>query len=81
MGPPYQPGGPLKLAGSVLVPPGARLGASGGIQNPIQLVRHPTPQARKLDQPGKNPARNTSKSAPVVKKSSFGIGFYPRGFV
>ena len=33
----------------------------------------------KLDQPGKSPARNTSKSAPVVEKSSFGICFYHQG--
>ena len=37
------------------------------------------PKQGKLDQPGKNPAPNTSKSAPVVKKSKSGICFYPVG--
>ena len=45
----------------------------------IKLVRYPTPQARKLDQPGKNPAQNTSHSAPVVEKLMSSIGFYPQG--
>ena len=28
---------------------------------------------------GKNPRRNPSKSAPVVEKFNFSIGFYPQG--
>ena len=31
-----------------------------------------------MDQ-GKNPRRNPSKSAPVVEKFNFSIGFYPQG--
>ena len=37
------------------------------------------PKQGKLDQPGKNPAPNTSNSAPVVEKLKSGIGFYPQG--
>ena len=32
-----------------------------------------------MDQSGKNPAPNTSNSAPVVKKSKSGMCFYPQG--
>ena len=28
---------------------------------------------------GKNPRRNPSKSAPVIEKFNFSIGFYPQG--
>ena len=35
--------------------------------------------AREWDESGKNPWRNPSKSAPVVEKFNFSIGFYPQG--
>ena len=37
------------------------------------------PKQGKLDQPGKNPAPNTSNSAPVAEKLKSGMCFYPEG--
>ena len=81
-----QPGRQLaasKPAGTSSGPAGWPMADPSDSPRPLEggkrkLVRNPTPHAGKLDQLGKNPARNTSNSAAVVKTSRCGMGFYPQ---